>query len=137
VRCWRGGEIPDVAEAVASPQRLSTDPAHARRVLELVPFVPSLMWGRDELGAGDMWNSNSVVPWLLSRSGHDLGGVRPPRSGRAPGWAAGLALADRQLVDSRVGRDDFAPSSRDTPGDKGLRPGESLARRVKPSREAG
>src|SRR5688572_22349857 len=33
VRRWLGGTIPDAAEAVASPQRLSTDPIHAQRVL--------------------------------------------------------------------------------------------------------
>jgi hypothetical protein len=39
-----------------------------------------------------MWNSNSVVAWLLERSGHDAD-LRPPGGGRAPGWAAGVALA--------------------------------------------
>ena len=49
VRRWLGGAIPDVAEAVASPQRLSDDPELARRILELVPQVPTPVWGRDEL----------------------------------------------------------------------------------------
>jgi hypothetical protein len=35
--------------------------------LELVPEVPTLVWGRDELRAGEMWSSNSVVSWLLAR----------------------------------------------------------------------
>ena len=56
VRRWRDGVIPDVAEAVESPRRLSDDPRHARRLLELVPNVPTLAWGRDELGTGEMWN---------------------------------------------------------------------------------
>jgi hypothetical protein len=133
VRCWLGGEIPDVAEAVASPQRLSADPARARRVLDLVPLVPSLTWGRDELGAGEMWNSNSLVSWLLVRSGHDLRPVRPPGSGRAPGWAAGLALANRQLVDGRLRADDLATPAGDPPGDWPLRPGESPGTGVKSS----
>ncbi|HSL25932.1 MAG TPA: hypothetical protein VLA54_06575, partial [Acidimicrobiia bacterium] len=63
VRCWRDGIIPDAAEAVASPQRLSGDPRLARRLLDLVASVPVLVWGRDELGAGEMWNSNSVISW--------------------------------------------------------------------------
>lgn len=96
VRCWPGGTIPDVDEAVDSPQRLSETGDRAARVLELVPEVPDLTWGRDEWGLGDMWNSNSLVSWLLARSGHDLGTVVPPGGGRAPGWAAGLALAARQ-----------------------------------------
>ena len=31
IRCWRAGRIPDVADAVDSPQRLSEDPGVARR----------------------------------------------------------------------------------------------------------
>ena len=54
VRRWRGGVIPDVGEAVESPQRLTTDPELARRVLDLVAHVPTRVWGRDELGAGEM-----------------------------------------------------------------------------------
>jgi len=95
VRRWRDGVIPDIREAVASPQRLSDDPARARRVLDLVPSVPAPVWGRDELGTGEMWNSNSVVSWLLARSGLPTDGVRPPAGGRAPGWDAGLVTARR------------------------------------------
>lgn len=40
VRRWRGGIIPDVDEAVESPQRLTDDADVARRVLDLVPRVP-------------------------------------------------------------------------------------------------
>jgi hypothetical protein len=61
VRLWRGGSIPDVAEAVESPARLSEDPPDARRVLELIPQVPAPIWGRDELGTGEMWNSNAII----------------------------------------------------------------------------
>jgi hypothetical protein len=93
IRCWRDGRIPDIAEAVDSPQRLSEDPFVARRVVELVPHVPTLVWGRDESRTGDMWNSNSVTAWLLAQSGIAPGAVHMPAGGRAPGWAAGLALA--------------------------------------------
>jgi hypothetical protein len=55
------GSIPDVAEAVASPQRITSDPSVALHVLALAPEVPTLVWGRDELDAHDMWNSNSLV----------------------------------------------------------------------------
>jgi len=96
VRRWRGGRIPDIAEAVASPVAVDTDVSRARRLLELVPQAPRLTWGRDELHAGDMWNSNSMVSWLLVRSGHDITTLHPPANGRAPGWQAGLALAARQ-----------------------------------------
>ncbi|MGZ4257203.1 MAG: hypothetical protein ACXVRE_05510 [Gaiellaceae bacterium] len=95
LRCWRGGVIPDVAEAVDSPQRLSEDPEQTRRLLALVPEVPMPVWGRDELHAGDMWNSNSVVAWLIAQAGLDAKAIRPPEGGRAPGWNAGLVVARR------------------------------------------
>ncbi|MBD0330299.1 MAG: hypothetical protein ICV64_09380 [Thermoleophilia bacterium] len=95
-RCWRDGVIPDVDEAVDSPRRLTDDPLVARRLLELVRDVPMPLWGRDELSTGDMWNSNSVICWLLARSGLDAGAIRPPPGGRAPGWQAGLVVARRQ-----------------------------------------
>ena len=95
LRRWRDGVIPDIAEAVESPQRLTTDPARAQRVLDLAPSVPALVWGRDQLGAGEMWNSNSFISWLLERSGIDTGSIHPPVGGRAPGWQAGLTIARR------------------------------------------
>jgi hypothetical protein len=95
VRRWRDGIIPDIDEAVGSPVRLSADEGRARRVLEAVGSVPALVWGRDELGTGEMWNSNSVVSWVLARSGLPKEGVEPPTGGRMPGWNAGLVLAGR------------------------------------------
>jgi hypothetical protein len=41
---WRDGVIPDIAEAVESPLRLSEDPDCARRLLELVPRIPTPVW---------------------------------------------------------------------------------------------
>jgi hypothetical protein len=92
IRRWREGVIPDIGEAVAGPVRLSDDPAVARRILDLVPSVPPLVWGRDEFHTGEMWNSNSVTAWLLATAGIDAG-VEPPSGGRAPGWRAGLRVA--------------------------------------------
>jgi hypothetical protein len=95
IRLWRGGNIPDVAEAVESPQRLTTDQDRARRVLDAVAQVPTPVWGRDELGTGEMWNPNSVIAWVIARSAIDSGSVQPPTGGRAPGWQAGLLVARR------------------------------------------
>ena len=95
VRRWCGGAIPDVAEAVDSPRRLTDDPACARALLDLVPSVPLAVWGRDEMGAGEMWNSNSLISWLIVRAGMDEGLVALPVGGRAPGWRAGVAVARR------------------------------------------
>ena len=96
VRCWPGGSIPDLEEAIGGPRRVTRDPAQVAAVLALLPQVPPLTWGRDELGTGDMWNSNSLVAWVLARSGHEMDVITPPLHGRAPGWLAGLRLADRQ-----------------------------------------
>jgi hypothetical protein len=97
VRRWRDGVIPDLAHAVGSPTRVTADPERASELLDLVPSVPALVWGRDELGTGDMWNSNSLISWLLVRSGLDTSGLRPPARGRAPGWRAGLVIGVRGL----------------------------------------
>ena len=96
VRCWRDGVIPDIGEAVESPEHLTGDPLLAQRVLDLVPAVPSLVWGRDESRTGEMWNSNSLTSWLIARSGLNVESVHPPAGGRAPGWRAGLVVAHRQ-----------------------------------------
>lgn len=101
VRRWHDGVIPDVDEAVDSPVHVSGDARDAGRLLELVPAVPTLVWGRDELRAGDMWNSNSVVSWLLARAGLDVDALRPPSGGRAPGWKAGLVAAKRTSLQRR------------------------------------
>lgn len=96
LRVWRGGQIPDVGEAVESPRCLSSSSADAERLLKLAPFVPKPTWGRDELKAGEMWNSNSFIAWLITVTGLDVDGVRPPAGGRAPGWDAGVVVARRQ-----------------------------------------
>ena len=96
IRVWRGGHIPDVAEAVDSPRRLTNDVDQARRVLEVVRQVPTPVWGRDELRTGEMWNSNAVIAWVIARSRLDVPAIRPPAGGRAPGWQAGLIVAARQ-----------------------------------------
>lgn len=95
VRRWRDGVIPDVAEAVESPIRLTDDPRIAQRLWDRVPDLPTPVWGRDELGAGEMWNSNSIVSWLIVRSGLPIEAIRPPGGGRAPGWNAGIVVAQR------------------------------------------
>jgi hypothetical protein len=95
VRRWRAGVIPDVGEAVDSPQRLSGDLSVAQRILDLVPDVPTPVWGRDELQAGEMWNSNSLTSWLIARGDLAVEAVHPPAGGRAPGWQAGLVVARR------------------------------------------
>ncbi len=99
VRRWRDGVIPDVGEAVDSPRRLTDDPLLAQRILDLVPAVPTLVWGRDESRAGEMWNSNSLISWLIARSGLDVEPLRPPSGGRAPGWRAGIVVARRRPLD--------------------------------------
>jgi hypothetical protein len=100
VRCWRDGVLPDSDFAINGPQLLSDDLEIARRPLGLVGAVPSLTWGRDQSAVGDMWNSNSVISWLLTRSGLPVEKLEPPTGGRAPGWNAGIALAVRDWLQS-------------------------------------
>jgi hypothetical protein len=96
IRVWRGGHIFDVAEAVDSPRHLSSDPVVARRVLDAAAEIPTLVWGRDELRVGEMWNSNAVIAWIVASSGIDAGAIKPPPGGRAPGWHAGVVAAERE-----------------------------------------
>jgi hypothetical protein len=98
LRRWHEGVIADINEAVDSPRRLSNDLRDARRILALAPQVPMLVWGRDELGVGDMWNSNSMIASLIARTGLDVDAIKPPVGGRAPGWNVGVVAADRQSV---------------------------------------
>jgi hypothetical protein len=93
VRRWRDGQIPDVRSAIASPIRVSSSLDCARRVLEVLGEIPTPVWGRDESDTGEMWNSNSVVSWALTRSGIDTSSISPPTGGRAPGWHAGIVVA--------------------------------------------
>jgi hypothetical protein len=95
VRCWSGGSIPDLGEAVGGPRTLTSDPGVARGLLDLVPTVPKPVWGRDELKAGEMWNSNSMIAWLISTAGLSTDHIQPPPRGRAPGWYAGVEVARR------------------------------------------
>lgn len=95
LRCWRDGVIPDIGEAVESPQHVSSNAAQAGYLLDLVKSVPALIWGRDEMEVGDMWNSNSVISWLLAGSGVPIEWLQPPPGGRAPGWQAGIIAAQR------------------------------------------
>lgn len=95
IRRWRDGAIPDADEAVLS-LRVTDELDRARRVLALVPSVPTPVWGRDELQAGEMWNSNSVIAWVIDNAGLDAERIDPPGDGRAPGWSSGLVVARRQ-----------------------------------------
>jgi hypothetical protein len=43
-----------------------------------------------------MWNSNSLISWLIARSDVEIESIQPPCGGRAPGWRAGIVMARRQ-----------------------------------------
>jgi hypothetical protein len=59
---------PHIDQAVDSPECLTTDAQSAARILEIMPNAPTAVWGRDELRTEDMWNSNSLISWLIARS---------------------------------------------------------------------
>lgn len=96
VRRWVDGAIPDLAFAVGDPVTLTTAEGRVREALACVERVPTPVWGRDELAAGEMWNSNSVIAWIIERSGLLGAAGRPPDGGRAPGWDAGVTVARRE-----------------------------------------
>lgn len=98
IRRWPAGVIPDLACAVSSPVQVADDLAHVQNVLDLVALVPTPVWGRDELGLGEMWNSNSVISWVLAHAGLLASAGRPPSNGRAPGWDAGVRAATRDIA---------------------------------------
>lgn len=98
IRRWRNGTIPDLPDAVASPVRITEIEDEIAAVLAAVPGVPTPVWGRDELRAGEMWNSNSVVAWILTVAGLEQRAGQPPHNGRAPGWGAGVTVATRSQV---------------------------------------
>lgn len=100
VRRWRDGVIPDLGFTVARV-RLTNDAELAQRVLELLPSVPTPVWGRDDLHAGEMWSCNSIISWTLTRAGIDTQAIALPAHGRAPGWDAGIAVAHRDHVRER------------------------------------
>lgn len=102
IRRWRGGSIPDIRQAVGSPVRLSENAAQARRALDMLPSIPTPVWGRDHMKTGEMWNSNSVVSWVLVQSGVPLASIRPPSGGRAPGWHAGIVIALRTSTSAKL-----------------------------------
>jgi hypothetical protein len=95
VRRWRGGELAHVADPGTIEVRVSDDPAVAERILTALPCVLTPVWGRDELQTGDMWNSNSVISWVLATAGVDVIAIPLPERGRAPGWDAGVIVARR------------------------------------------
>jgi hypothetical protein len=131
VRRWRNGVIPDVAEAVASPQLLTQDPTEAERLLDLVPRVPTPVWGRDELDAGEMWNSNSLISWLIARSDLDVETIKlpdgprsvlgrwvcggSPRVGTTFGTKSRLALVERDKATGVEGEPNLRRRSRMRP----------------------
>jgi hypothetical protein len=97
VRCWRGGVIPDAAEAVASPRRLTSDPDIARRLIELVPVAPT-----PRMGARRARRRRDVELQLAGRlAARPLGapGLGDSAAGRGPRF--GLAGGGRRRGPSR------------------------------------
>ena len=99
VRCWRDGVIPDRRWTRGSPIVLAANDDTVRRLADHVREVPTPVWGRAVGPSGDMWNSNSLVAWLLGVGEVPTAGLLPPDA-RAPGWQAGLEVA-RDRVEGR------------------------------------
>lgn len=95
VRCWPGGVIPDRLFAVEPRYTWALTESEARQLLDTVASVPNHVWGRRVPGSVDMWNSNSLIAWLLETIPVNARAVLPPDGGRAPGWLAGIEVAGR------------------------------------------
>ena len=91
--CEAVERLPDEEFAV-EPATLLGDGEVARRLLGLAAETPAFTWGRRAAGTHEMWTSDSAISWLLLRAGIALDGVAPPAYGRAPGWSAGVELAE-------------------------------------------
>ncbi|WP_218000262.1 hypothetical protein [Millisia brevis] len=93
IRCAPNGVLPDRAYAVDSPVPIAAAAESGRALLDRIDAVPRHTWGRDVYRIGDMWNSNSVVSWLLTCTDIDADRIAPPAGGRAPGWRTGIVAA--------------------------------------------
>lgn len=102
VRCWPNGELSDRSWAVGGPVTVSRSDDNVRALLQHIERAPVLTWGRTVHPTGDMWNSNSLVSWLLEMSGIDASKLHPPANGRAPGWDAGVALAQEERASRQI-----------------------------------
>jgi hypothetical protein len=80
---------------MAPPVRLTNELPAAEHILEVLPSVPTVVWGRDQLRTGEMWSCNSIISWTLTRAGVNTEAITLPARGRAPGWQAGIAVAQR------------------------------------------
>jgi hypothetical protein len=65
-----------------------------RCVVELAPTPDRDDSDRGVVAEGAMWNSNSLISWLIAAGGLD-DSMQPPAGGRAPDWNAGLVLGRR------------------------------------------
>ena len=99
VRRWRDGVIPDLHHAIGGPVRLTDDAAVAEHILESLPLVPVLTWGRDEAGVGEMWSCNSIIAWVLSRAAVDTARDRTPASGTSTRLGCGNRTRDQDPHD--------------------------------------
>jgi len=97
VRSWKDGVLPDREWAVGGPRRIELSGSQAEEMLQAVPRVPRLIWGRRTRGSREMWNSNSLIAWLMHEGGIDATQFSPPSEGWAPGWSTGIAVATHPL----------------------------------------
>jgi hypothetical protein len=102
VHCWRGGSISDIAEAVASPTRLTADEPTCRRLLALLPSVPT------RSGAETNWTPGRCGTRTRSPPGHWRAANwtpepfdHPPAAGRPGGTRAFLPAAGSAIDDFR------------------------------------
>ncbi|HET8743125.1 MAG TPA: hypothetical protein VFM41_10925 [Gaiella sp.] len=102
--------LSDIAEAVESPRRLSEDLERARRVLDRAAGADAGL-GRDQLGVGEMWNSNSTSRGCSPAPGSTSTRSTPsPAAVRPAGGPALSSLGAR--VSTSVVRRPLGPAAR-------------------------
>ncbi|HEU4319637.1 MAG TPA: hypothetical protein VFS66_06110 [Acidimicrobiia bacterium] len=104
IRFWKDGLISDRAYATDVTE-LVADREIVMQARDWVSRVPLSTWGRDDLDVGDMWNSNSVVAYVLAGAGFDVIELASTVAGRAPGLLAGVVAAGRTMDRGRPIRD--------------------------------
>jgi hypothetical protein len=93
IRRWKNGVVEAKDKSTRPPSTYVITRDQALQIIDGASRAPRHPWGQDVLGNGDMWNSNSLVSFVLVSAGMDPAAIEPPASADWPGWDTGVALA--------------------------------------------
>ena len=92
--CRETDSLPDEGWAINSPVLLSTDAAFGKRLMALAPLVPANVWVAGRPAPRRCGHLIRPSRWLLHRTGLDAAALQRPPGTQAPGWAAGIQVAE-------------------------------------------